>query len=189
MSMRSISFHPAELAAEACEIEIDRLGDPIGKQDQYIAAFGGITCFRFLKNDRVEAWPLALSQETLYNLEDSLLMFFTGYSRAAATILKDQDVKTRLGDRDMVANFDYVKSSGCAAARRSKGGGCPSLARSCTNTGSTSGSGQEAFRARASTNGTISRSATARLAASLSVQAAAASCCSMRRTSSACGTS
>jgi D-glycero-alpha-D-manno-heptose-7-phosphate kinase len=105
-------IHPAELAAEACEIEIDRLGDPIGKQDQYIAAYGGITCFRFRKNDQVEAWPLALSQETLYNLEDSLLMFFTGYSRAAASILKDQDTKTRSGDRDMMKNLHYVKELG-----------------------------------------------------------------------------
>src|SRR5258708_8947625 len=49
--------HPAELAAQACEIEIGRLKEPIGKQDQYIAAYGGITCFKFLENGKVEAWP------------------------------------------------------------------------------------------------------------------------------------
>lgn len=104
--------HPEELAAQACHIEIERLGDPVGKQDQYIAAYGGLTCFRFCKNDKVEAWPLAVSQETLYNLEDSLLMFFTGYSRSATSILKDQDSRTRSGDADMVQNLHYVKALG-----------------------------------------------------------------------------
>jgi D-glycero-alpha-D-manno-heptose-7-phosphate kinase len=104
--------HPEELAAQACHIEIERLGEPTGKQDQYISAFGGLTCFRFCKDDKVEAWPLAVSQETLYNLEDSLLMFFTGYSRSAPAILKDQDVKTRTGDSDMIENLHYVKELG-----------------------------------------------------------------------------
>ena len=54
-------IHPRELAEQACHIEIDRLGEPIGKQDQYIAAFGGITCFQFLPNGQVEAWPLQAS--------------------------------------------------------------------------------------------------------------------------------
>src|SRR5581483_5738827 len=56
--------HPEELAAQACEIEIDRLGEPIGKQDQYIAASGGVTCFEFQKNDRVNARPVRASAET-----------------------------------------------------------------------------------------------------------------------------
>ncbi|HTY89108.1 MAG TPA: hypothetical protein VMB80_16800, partial [Candidatus Acidoferrum sp.] len=60
--------HPAELAAQACEIELGRLKEPIGKQDQYIAAYGGITCFKFLPDGRVEAWPLKLSAETRDNL-------------------------------------------------------------------------------------------------------------------------
>src|SRR5580698_4121545 len=75
--------HPADLAEQACDIELNRLKEPIGKQDQYIAAFGGITCFKFLPGGKVEAWPLKISEETLYNLEDNLLMFFTGYSRSA----------------------------------------------------------------------------------------------------------
>jgi D-glycero-alpha-D-manno-heptose-7-phosphate kinase len=105
-------LHPDTLAAQACEIEIDRLGEPIGKQDQYIAAYGGVTCFRFCRDDKVEAWPLALSQEALYNLEDSLVMFFTGTSRSAAAILKDQDLKLRNGDSDMVRNLHAVKEMG-----------------------------------------------------------------------------
>src|SRR5882757_11119549 len=63
-SYRKVLIHPRELAEQACEIEIDRLREPIGKQDQYIAAFGGLTCFRFNKDDSVDAWPLKVSRET-----------------------------------------------------------------------------------------------------------------------------
>src|SRR5690349_6354318 len=72
---------PGDLAALACELEIDRLGRPVGKQDQYIAAYGGITCFTFEPNGEVHAEPLELSQSTLHAMEDHLLLFFTGFSR------------------------------------------------------------------------------------------------------------
>ena len=88
-------IHPAELAEQACEIEIDRLGEPIGKQDQYIAAIGGITAFTFHPDGRVEYRPVRLSEETLFNLEDNLLLFFTGYSRSASAILKDQNDRSK----------------------------------------------------------------------------------------------
>jgi D-glycero-alpha-D-manno-heptose-7-phosphate kinase len=104
--------HPRELAEQACHIEIDRLGEPIGKQDQYIAAFGGLTCFQFLPNGQVEAWPLKVSNETLYNLEDNLLLFFTGYSRSASSILKEQDDRSRQRDPAMVDNLHFVKELG-----------------------------------------------------------------------------
>jgi D-glycero-alpha-D-manno-heptose-7-phosphate kinase len=104
--------HPHELAEQACAIEIDRLKEPIGKQDQYIAAFGGITCFRFLKDGRVEATPLKVSDETRANLEDNLLLFFTGYSRAASSILKEQDTKSRGGDVAMTDNLHFIKKLG-----------------------------------------------------------------------------
>lgn len=104
--------HPEQLAEQACHIEIDRLGEPIGKQDQYIAAYGGVTCFRFKRDGKVEAWPLKISQETLYNLEDNLLLFFTGYSRSASAILKDQDSRTKQSDGSMIANLHYVKDLG-----------------------------------------------------------------------------
>src|SRR5712671_6941011 len=58
--------HPHELAELACEIEIDCLREPIGKQDQYIAAYGGLTCFTFQKDGRVEAEPLKISMDTLF---------------------------------------------------------------------------------------------------------------------------
>ncbi len=104
--------HPQELAEQACHIEIDLLKEPVGKQDQYIAAFGGITCFRFLPNDQVEAWPLKIATETLHDLEDNLLLFFTGYSRTASDILREQDVKSRESDADMTANLHFVKELG-----------------------------------------------------------------------------
>jgi D-glycero-alpha-D-manno-heptose-7-phosphate kinase len=104
--------HPYELAAQACEIEIDRLGEPIGKQDQYIAAYGGITCFNFLPDDRVEACPLRISNETLHNLEDNLMLFFTGFARSASAILKDQDTKSKDNDTSMIDNLHFIKDLG-----------------------------------------------------------------------------
>ena len=103
---------PRELAEQACHIEIDLLGEPIGKQDQYIASFGGITCFRFLPDDRVEVTPLHLPPETLYNLEDNTLLFFTGYTRSASAILREQDTRSREHDREMVENLHFVKQLG-----------------------------------------------------------------------------
>jgi D-glycero-alpha-D-manno-heptose-7-phosphate kinase len=104
--------HPAELAEQACLIELEKLGEPIGKQDQYIAAYGGITCFNFLPDDRVEARPLKVSEETLFNLEDNLLLFFTGYSRSASKILKEQDDKSKQADAVMTENLHFVKELG-----------------------------------------------------------------------------
>jgi len=103
---------PAGLAEQACHIEIDRLGEPIGKQDQYIAAFGGLTCFKFRRDGSVEAWPLKVSPETQHNLEDSLVMVFTGYSRRAGSILKEQDDRTRRSDSAMVDALHMVKDLG-----------------------------------------------------------------------------
>jgi D-glycero-alpha-D-manno-heptose-7-phosphate kinase len=104
--------HPGELAAQACDVELNRLKEPIGKQDQYIAAFGGITCFEFNPDGSVKAWPLRLSEEIRCDLEDNLLLFFTGYSRSASEILKDQDTKSREMDPAMVENLHYVKTLG-----------------------------------------------------------------------------
>jgi D-glycero-alpha-D-manno-heptose-7-phosphate kinase len=105
-------IHPRELAEQACHVELDMLKEPIGKQDQYIAAYGGLTCFQFLPNGHVEATPLKVDSETLYNLEDNLLLFFTGYSRAAGSILKEQDQKSRTSDKEMTDNLHFVKELG-----------------------------------------------------------------------------
>ncbi len=103
---------PGETARLACDLEIDRLKRPVGKQDQYIAAYGGITCFHFNPDGTVHAEPLKIRQETLHELEDNLLLFFTGFSRSAGDILKDQDQRTRTADQTMIDGLNYVKDLG-----------------------------------------------------------------------------
>ena len=105
-------LHTAEIAELACDIEINKLGEPIGKQDQYIAAYGGITCFDFCKDDTVIANPLNISEDTLIDLEDNLVLYFTGFSRSAGSILKDQKEKSQSNNTDMLANLNYVKELG-----------------------------------------------------------------------------
>jgi len=106
------AVHSHELAENACHIEIDRLGEPIGKQDQFIAAYGGIACLTFHKDHRVSVDPLRISPATLHELEDNLLLFFTGYSRAAGDILQDQHRRSQIGDDGMLRNLDQVKFLG-----------------------------------------------------------------------------
>jgi len=104
--------HPHDLAEQACEIEIGRLREPIGKQDQFIAAYGGITAFTFHKDGRVEARKAALAEETVHDLEDNLLLFFTGYSRSASEILKDQKTRSEQADAAMIENLHRTKELG-----------------------------------------------------------------------------
>jgi D-glycero-alpha-D-manno-heptose-7-phosphate kinase len=106
------NIHPAQLAEMACKIEIEKLGEPIGKQDQYIAAYGGITEFSFHKNGSVSSAPLNLSVQTVHDLEDNLLLFFTGISRSAGSILKDQVDKSKANDTKMVENLHFTKDLG-----------------------------------------------------------------------------
>lgn len=113
---------PGELAERACNIEIDLLKEPVGKQDQYIAAYGGITCFEFLPDDRVNAYPLQIGIETLFDLEDHLLLFFTGFSRSAGSILKDQQERTEHVDKEMLENLHYVKNLGLRSQRALENG-------------------------------------------------------------------
>lgn len=101
-----------ELAREACEIEMVRLKEPIGKQDQYIAAYGGIRAMWFHKDGSVTVEPVNMSRETLYNLEDNLVLYFTGFERSASQILKEQDDRTKASDSDMKSNLDMVKQMG-----------------------------------------------------------------------------
>jgi D-glycero-alpha-D-manno-heptose-7-phosphate kinase len=120
--------HPQELAEQACHIEIDLLKEPIGKQDQYIAAYGGLTCFQFLPNDRVEAQPLRVSTETLYNHEDNLLLFFTGYIRAASSIQKEHDDRSKSKDSAMIDNLHFVKELGYESKEAIESGDLPRFA-------------------------------------------------------------
>ena len=115
-------LHPQELAELACRIEIDILEEPIGKQDQYIAAFGGLTCFTFHPDDRVTAVPLEVSVETRFNLEDNILLFFTGYARSASAILRDQQVRTVSSEGEMLDNLHFVKDLGYRSKRALEAG-------------------------------------------------------------------
>ena len=111
-TMNRVHTQTSVLAEQACEIEIERLGEPVGKQDQYIAAFGGLTCFHFAKNGQVTVTPLNISRETLANLEDNLMLFFTGISRSSSEILKDQHSRTISHDAAMIENLHFVKKLG-----------------------------------------------------------------------------
>ena len=99
------------LADEACAIEIDRMAQPVGKQDQHIAAFGGITRFDFERRGAVRVSPLRISNETLHDLESHLVMFFTGYSRQATAVLQDQKTRSDAGDDAMLQNLHRVRDS------------------------------------------------------------------------------
>ena len=109
---RKKHIHQEELAQLACMIEIEKLQEPIGKQDQYIAAYGGISTFNFNKDDTVSCQPLDISMETLLSLEENLLLFFTGFSRSASGILKDQKEKSEKDNKDMLDNLHFVKELG-----------------------------------------------------------------------------
>jgi D-glycero-alpha-D-manno-heptose-7-phosphate kinase len=111
-----------ELAEQACQVEIEKVGAPVGKQDQFIAAYGGLACFHFLPNDRVEVTPLKIDPQTLYSLEDNLLMFFTGYSRSASSILKEQDDKSRQQDTAMIDNLHFMKDLAYKSKEALEGG-------------------------------------------------------------------
>src|SRR6187399_2993335 len=121
-ALRKNLVHPSELAEQACRIEMEKLREPVGKQDQYISAYGGITCFEFLKDGTVIATPLAISEETLFNLEDNLLLFFTGYSRSASSILKEQNDKSKVADAEITGNLHFMKDLAFSSKRALESG-------------------------------------------------------------------
>ena len=109
---RRTSTTPASLAEAACEIEIDVLGEPVGKQDPYVSAHGGICAYTFRTDGSVVVEPLELAPATLRGLRDQLLLFYTGDARSASAMLADQDERSRKGDEEMLANLDRTKAIG-----------------------------------------------------------------------------
>jgi D-glycero-alpha-D-manno-heptose-7-phosphate kinase len=109
---RCTSITPGELAESACEIEIDVLGEPVGKQDPYVAAHGGICSYAFNMDGSVEVEPLELDQMTLGRMRQQLLLFYTGEARAASGMLADQDTRSRAGDELMLENLHRTKDLG-----------------------------------------------------------------------------
>jgi D-glycero-alpha-D-manno-heptose-7-phosphate kinase len=117
------------LAEQSAHIEINLLGEPVGKQDQYIAAFGGLTCFDFHSDGKVTVSPLAISQATLHDLEERLLLFFTGYSRSAGSILADQRSRSDEDDTQMLENLEYTRDLGLRIRDVLEGGDCPGFGK------------------------------------------------------------
>jgi D-glycero-alpha-D-manno-heptose-7-phosphate kinase len=109
---RCTSITPGALAESACEIEIDILREPVGKQDPYVAAHGGICAYSFHPDGGVDVEPLELASETLRRLNQHMLLFYTGEARDASTVLSDQDQRSRSGDQDMLANLHATKEMG-----------------------------------------------------------------------------
>jgi D-glycero-alpha-D-manno-heptose-7-phosphate kinase len=106
-----LDLGPAEVAELACHIEIDKMRMPIGKQDQYAAAFGGLNCIQF-NQDGVTVEPLRVSAETRHSLEQGLMLFFTGSSRQSSTILRHQEQASREGEQATIARLDEIKDLG-----------------------------------------------------------------------------
>src|SRR5271155_5352269 len=109
---RRTSITPGALAEAACEIEIDVLGEPVGKQDPYVAAHGGICSYTFNPDGSVDVLPLELKPNTLRLLAERLLLFYAGEARSASAVLSDQDERTRSGDEQMLANLHRTKELG-----------------------------------------------------------------------------
>jgi D-glycero-alpha-D-manno-heptose-7-phosphate kinase len=109
---RCTSITPGELAEAACEIEIDVLGEPCGKQDPYVAAHGGICAYTFHPGGKVDVEALELSETALRRMRDQLLLFYTGEARAASRMLADQDARSKAADQAMLENLHRTKELG-----------------------------------------------------------------------------
>jgi D-glycero-alpha-D-manno-heptose-7-phosphate kinase len=109
---RKTSIAPGPLAEAASEIEIDILKEPVGKQDTYVAAHGGICSYTFHPDGRVDVAPLELAPETLTKLRENLLLFYTGEARAASNVLSDQNERSKQGDHEMLENLHRTKEMG-----------------------------------------------------------------------------
>jgi len=112
---RNISKH--KLAEEACDIEINKLKEPVGKQDQFIASYGGIKIFKIDKKGKVNVSNLNINQKIKKKLENNLLLFFTGYTRHSSSILKKQDVDTKKESYSTLKNLKQIKEIGYYSKR------------------------------------------------------------------------
>jgi D-glycero-alpha-D-manno-heptose-7-phosphate kinase len=100
------------LAREAVEIEMNRLGQPVGKQDQYIAAYGGLLCQEYLPDGEVRVTPLHMTEESLHELRDSLMLFFVGHTRSASLLLGEQKRLSEAGDAAMIDSLHFARALG-----------------------------------------------------------------------------
>jgi len=111
-----------QLAREACEIEIERCGEPIGKQDQYAAAFGGLNLIQFNSDDSVSVEPVICRRETVHQLQAHALIFYTGITRSASGILKHQSsvLATEKKKCDVTRKMVGLARTMCAELRKNK---------------------------------------------------------------------
>ncbi len=100
------------LAREAVEIEMVRLKEPVGKQDQYVAAYGGLVCQEYRPDDSVVIAPLQMSESAVRELRDSLMLFFVGYSRDASALLRHQNTQSEQRDSQMLESLHFTKQLG-----------------------------------------------------------------------------
>jgi D-glycero-alpha-D-manno-heptose-7-phosphate kinase len=101
-----------QLAEEACEIEIGRLGEPIGKQDQFISAFGSVSAMTFDRDGTVHVEPVPVRDEVLDELESNLTIVYSGVERPARVVLGEQGQRLRDLDADAIARMDRIKEIG-----------------------------------------------------------------------------
>ncbi|MAV56051.1 MAG: galactokinase [Candidatus Pelagibacter sp.] len=118
-----------DLAEKACDIEINQLKQPSGKQDQYISVYGGISEFRINKSGKVKVKNLNISSNIITKLERNLLLFFTGFSRNSSLILNEQNEKTKKKESEIIKNLDFVKSLGIEIKKELENGNCENFAK------------------------------------------------------------
>jgi D-glycero-alpha-D-manno-heptose-7-phosphate kinase len=119
---RRTAITPGELAESACAIEMDILGEPVGKQDPYVSAHGGICAYTFRPDGSVDVEALELNQTALRRMRDQLLLFYTGEARAASHMLADQDRRSKAGDPQMLENLHRTKELGLQSRELLVGG-------------------------------------------------------------------
>ena len=143
---RRMAISPARLAEDACEIEIDVLGEPSGKQDQYVSAHGGICAYTFNRDGSVDVEPLALSRETLERLRNNLLLFYTGEARPHPRSSPIRLLAPKAGTRRCKQISTGRRPSASMSGRSSKAGTSSSSLSSCMRTGRTSYADRRAWR-------------------------------------------
>jgi D-glycero-alpha-D-manno-heptose-7-phosphate kinase len=103
---------PETLAQEAVDIEVNRLKEPVGKQDQYIAAYGGLLCQEYHPGGSVNVYSLQMTESTIQEFRDSLMLFFVGTTRSASSILQDQKARSEQGEAEMLEHMHFIKELG-----------------------------------------------------------------------------
>jgi D-glycero-alpha-D-manno-heptose-7-phosphate kinase len=118
----------AELARQACQIEIEDLGTPIGKQDQYASAYGGLNLIRFFPDDSVDVAPLVITRQCREELQASLLMFYTGEQRAAGAVLAEQ-TRAIASEEEVFRSMERMAEQALEARALLEAGDVPAIGR------------------------------------------------------------